>query len=81
MRRVRRSLPGELGCHGDVLEFTIAVTQLRDGNAVGCDVMTAPEPEPSDFDSVMYHINVEPLREDEVLWQDPTATAEPSQER
>ena len=82
MRRVRRSLlPGELGCHGDVLEFTIAVVQLHDGSIVGCDVMTAPEPAPSDFDSVVYHSNVDPLRDDEVLWQDPTAIAESSPER
>jgi hypothetical protein len=82
MRRMMRSLmPGELGYHGDAVEFTIAVVQLHDGSIVGCDVMTAPEPVPSDFNSVVYHSNVDPLRDDEVPWQDSTAIAESSPER
>lgn len=61
--------PGSLGCQGTVLEFVVASCD----RTLHCDVMTAPEPAPSDFDHVVYHSDVDPLREDEMLWQDPTA--------
>ena len=68
--------PGALGVHGGVVEVIIV---FYDDQFI-CDVMTAPEPQPSSFDHVVYHHDVTPLREDEIVWQVPTAAAERSQE-
>ena len=69
--------PGTLGLHGDVLEIVITV----DDSVRRCAVITAPEPQPIEFNHVQYHSDVTPLRKDEIVWQVPTATAERSQER